>query len=32
LNALAEQVAVALGEQPVIIAPPDDGNPDFKPG
>ena len=32
LNALAEQVAAALGEQAVVVAPPDDGNPDFKPG
>ena len=32
LNALAEQLAAALGESPVVIAPPDDGMPDFKPG
>jgi peroxiredoxin len=32
LNALAEQVAAALGEQPVVVAPADDGIPDFKPG
>ena len=32
LNALAEQVAAALGEQPVVVAPPNDGTPDFKPG
>jgi len=32
LNALAEQVAAVLDEKPVVIAPPDDGNPDFKPG
>ena len=32
LNDLAEQVAAALGEPAVIIAPPDDGKPDFKPG
>lgn len=32
LNDLAEQLAAALGEQPVVVAPPDDGNPDFKPG
>ena len=32
LNALAEQVAAALGEPPIVVAPPDDGKPDFKPG
>ncbi|MCC7372611.1 MAG: TlpA family protein disulfide reductase [Chloroflexi bacterium] len=32
LNALAEQVAGVLDEQPVVIAPPNDGTPDFKPG
>jgi len=32
LNALAEQVAAVLGEQPVVVAPSDDGTPDFKPG
>ncbi|MCC6173867.1 MAG: TlpA family protein disulfide reductase [Chloroflexi bacterium] len=32
LNALAEQVAAEIGEQPVIVAPLDDGNPEFKPG
>ena len=32
LNALTEQVAAALGEQPVVVAPSDDGTPDFKPG
>ena len=32
LNALAEQLAAALGEQPVVVAPPNDGTPDFKPG
>jgi hypothetical protein len=32
LNALAEQVAAALGEQTVVVAPSDDGTPDFKPG
>ena len=32
LNALAEQVAAVLGERPVVVAPSDDGIPDFKPG
>ncbi|MCC6174265.1 MAG: TlpA family protein disulfide reductase [Chloroflexi bacterium] len=32
LNDLADQVAAALGEQPAVIAPSDDGMPDFKPG
>lgn len=32
LNALAEQVAAALGERPVVVAPPNDGTPDFRPG
>ena len=32
LNALAEQVAAVLGEQPVVVAPSNDGTPDFKPG
>jgi thioredoxin-dependent peroxiredoxin len=32
LNALAEQVAAVLGEQPVVVAPSNDGIPDFKPG
>src|SRR6266496_275742 len=32
LNVLAEQVAAVLGEQPVVVAPSDDGTPDFKPG
>lgn len=32
LNALAAQVAEALGEEAVVVAPPGDGNPDTKPG
>ena len=32
LNALAEQVAAVLGQQPVVVAPSGDGTPDFKPG
>ncbi|MFN8523481.1 MAG: TlpA disulfide reductase family protein [Chloroflexota bacterium] len=32
LNALAAQVAAALGQSADVIAPADDGNPEFKPG
>lgn len=32
LNALAGQVAAALGKEAVVIAPPDDGKPSFRPG
>jgi len=32
LNVLAEEIAAVLDERPVVIAPSDDGNPDFKPG
>ncbi len=32
LNALAAQLATSIGEEPAVVAPPDDGNPDFKPG
>ena len=32
LNALAEQVAAVLDEHPVVVAPSDDGIPDYKPG
>lgn len=32
LNGLASQLAAALGEDAVMIAPPDDGQPDFRPG
>lgn len=32
LNALSEQVATVLGEQPIVVAPSTDGIPDFKPG
>jgi peroxiredoxin len=32
LNALAARVAAMLGDAPVEIAPPDDGEPSFRPG
>jgi len=32
LNELARRVAEALGSQPIVIAPANDGNPSFKPG
>jgi peroxiredoxin len=32
LNGLAGHLAAALGEDAVVIAPPDDGQPDFRPG
>jgi len=32
LNELAQRVAEALGSQPIVIAPANDGNPSFKPG
>jgi peroxiredoxin len=32
LNALAAQLAAALEEEPVVVAPAGDGKPDFRPG
>jgi len=32
LNVLSERIATHVGARPVVIAPPDDGNPPFKPG
>lgn len=32
LNVLANELAVTLGREAVIIAPPDDGKPSFRPG
>lgn len=32
INSIAKQVAGWLGGSPLVIAPPDDGNPSFKPG
>jgi peroxiredoxin len=32
LNAAAERIAGHLGVQPAVVAEPDDGNPDFRPG
>ena len=32
LNALAGRIARMVGQEPVVIAPPDDGKPSFRPG
>ncbi len=32
LNRISREVAERLGEQPAVVAPAGDGNPDFKPG
>ncbi|HEY8478137.1 MAG TPA: TlpA disulfide reductase family protein [Chloroflexota bacterium] len=32
LNSIAERIATAVGAAPTVVAPPGDGNPDFKPG
>ena len=32
LNTLAADLAAALEREPVVVAPPDDGQPDFRPG
>ena len=32
LNAIAERIAGHLGVQPAVVAEPNDGNPDFRPG
>jgi peroxiredoxin len=32
LNAAAERIAAHLGVQPAVVAEPNDGNPDFRPG